>query len=189
MQLDALTGAFQAEATLQGAGSDSSWSRGLGWATAGLAWAFAVTGEPELLSGAERAADYYERHAGVEELPVWDFADPSPAPVPDASAAAAVALGYVLLGRIHPDGSRRGHYERYGRVLLSTIARTALNTDAGTDGVLLRSNYSVPHGRGVDGATAWGDFFVGLALALTEGVVSLEQVLGAATLRYERPVG
>lgn len=189
MQLDALTGAFQAEATLQGAGADSSWSRGLGWATAGLAWAFAVTGEPELLSGAERAADYYQRHAGVEELPAWDFADPSPAPVPDASAAAAVALGYVLLARVHPDGSRRGHYDQSGRVLLATIARTALNTDAGTDGVLLRSNYSVPHGRGVDGATAWGDFFVGLALALTEGVVTLEQVLGAATRRYERPVG
>ena len=185
MQLDPITGAFRAESTLQGAASDSSWSRGLGWATAGLAWAFAVTGEPEFLSGAERAAAYYEERAGLDALPAWDFADPSPSPVPDASAAAAVALGYLILGATHPDAFRGSRHEQSGRALLEVIGRTALNTDPGTDGLLLRSNYSVPHGRGVDGATAWGDFFLGLALALAEGVVPLQRMLGAATPRHE----
>ena len=181
MHLDPLTGAFVEEATLQGVSAASSWSRGMGWAMGGLAWAYAVTGEPELAAVADRVADHYERQAGLDALPAWDFADPSPDRVPDASAAAAVALGYVILGRVHPDTTRAERYARGGRALLDTIARDALNRDATVDGVLLRSNYSVPHGRGVDGATAWGDFFVGLALALSEEVVSLEQVLGAST--------
>lgn len=181
MHLDPLTGAFVEEATLQGASAASSWSRGMGWAIGGLAWAYAVTGEREFASVADRVADHYERQAGLDRLPAWDFADPSPERVPDASAAAAVSLGYVILGQVHPDNTRAQHYARGGRALLDTIGRDALNRDATVDGVLLRSNYSVPHGRGIDGATAWGDFFVGLALALSEEVVSLRQVLGAST--------
>jgi unsaturated chondroitin disaccharide hydrolase len=179
MQMDALTGAFRSESTLQGASSESTWSRGQGWAVAGLAWAYAVTGEPEFLAVTERAAAFYDERAGVDALPPWDFAAPSPDAVPDASAAAAVALGYVILGSTHPDEQARHRYRSAGRTLLTTIGRLAVNTDAETDGILLRSNYSVPHGRGVDGATAWGDFFVGLALALERGVIPIDALFTA----------
>jgi len=178
MQMDALTGAFSSESTLQGASAESAWSRGQGWAIAGLAWAHAVTGEPEFLAVAERVATFYDARSGVDRLPPWDFADPSPDPVPDASAAAAVALGYVILAATHPDAEARHRYRSAGSSLLATIGRLAVNTDAGTDGILLRSNYSVPHGRGVDGATAWGDFFLGLALALERGVIPIDTILG-----------
>lgn len=180
MRLDPVTGAFRGESTLQGAAADSAWSRGQGWAVAGFAWAYAATGEPELLTAAERTAEYYDRRAGVDRLPPWDFADTSPDRVVDASAAAAVALGYLVLAETHPDAPSRDRHAAAARSLLRTIGRDALNTDPGTDGILLRSNYSVPHGRGVDGATAWGDFFVGLALAVADGVLPLTTILGTS---------
>lgn len=180
MRLDPVTGAFLGEETLQGAAPDSAWARGLGWAVGGFAWTYAVTGEPEMLSAAERASRFYLDGSGVEQLPPWDFRDDSPRTVPDASAAAAVALGYLILAEVHPDPASREEYLTLARTLLQTLGREALNGDPDVEGVLLRSNYSVPHGRGVDGATAWGDFFVGLALALEAGVLSVEQVLGTS---------
>lgn len=181
MRLDPISGAFRGESTLQGASADSAWSRGQAWAVSGLAWSFAVTGESEFLVAAERAARYFDERSGVDQLPPWDFADPSPQPIPDASAAAVLALGYLILAETHPDTASRDRYLNAGRSLLVTIGRLALNTDADVDGILIHSNYSVPHGRGVDGATAWGDFFVGLALALAQGVLPIDLVLGRAT--------
>jgi unsaturated chondroitin disaccharide hydrolase len=46
--------------------------------------------------------------------------------------------------------------------------------------VLLHSSYSVPHGLGLDGATAWGDFFFGLAMAVRHDAVPLPLLLGPA---------
>lgn len=178
MRLDPVTGAFRGEATLQGAAADSTWSRGQAWAVAGFACAYAVTQEVEFLTTAERSADYFDRRSGVEHLPPWDFGDQSPAAVPDASAAATLALGYLVLAETHPDAACRDRYSAAGRTLLETVGRLALNTDANVEGILLRSNYSVPHGRGVDGATAWGDFYVGLALALAEGALPVDRIVG-----------
>ncbi|MGH8881848.1 MAG: hypothetical protein ACRD0P_31620, partial [Stackebrandtia sp.] len=67
--------------------------------------------------------------------------------------------------------------EQSGRRLLATLSRRALNRDPDIDGILLHSCYSVPQQVGVDGATAWGDFFYGLALAVATGVLPVERLL------------
>lgn len=177
MQLDPVSGAFLTESTLQGASPDSAWSRGSGWAVGGLSWSYAMTREPELLVAAERAAAYYERMTTPDKLPPWDFSDDSPAAPPDASAAAAVALGYLLLGVSHPDSTARSRFDTAGRGLLDTVTRLAVNRDEGADGILLHSCYSVPRGRGVDGATAWGDFYYGLAMSVAHGALPIEYLL------------
>lgn len=178
MQLDPLSGAFVKESTVQGASSDSSWSRGSGWAICGLAWSYAVTGEPELLSATERAAAYYDGIAPRDELPPWDFTGATQGSPRDASAAAAVALGYLILGSCHPDASARAHFDQAGRDLLAVVSREALNRNPDVDGILLHSCYSVPDDRGVDGTTAWGDFFFGLALAVAVDAVPLSRLIG-----------
>jgi unsaturated chondroitin disaccharide hydrolase len=181
MHLDPLSGAFRAEATLQGASAASSWSRGAGWAVAGLAWSYAAVGEAEFLAVAERVSRHYESSTTPGELPGWDFSDTSAQAPRDASAAAAMALGYLVLGSVHPEPSRRAWFDASARRVLGTLGERALNRDPAVDGTLLRSPYSVPDGRGVEGASAWGDFFYGLALALAQGLVTVEQLLGRAS--------
>lgn len=180
IRLDPLSGAFAAESTLQGASPVSAWSRGSAWAICGLAWSYAMTGETELLSVAERAAAYYDRQTNPDELPPWDFTETTPEAPRDASAAAAVALGYLILGAVHPDLASRKRFDAAARRLLTVVSRLALNRDPQVDGILLHSCYSVPHGRGVDGTTAWGDFFFGLALAVAAGVIPLSALLAPA---------
>jgi unsaturated chondroitin disaccharide hydrolase len=82
-----------------------------------------------------------------------------------------------VLGHVHPDAGARRRYDESGRALLATLTRSALNRDPDVDGVLLHSCYSVPHGRGVDGATAWGDFFYGLAMAVAHGGLPLSHLV------------
>ncbi len=178
MHLDPISGSFLEEATLQGASAKSAWSRGQAWAICGFAWSYAVTGEPELLAAADRAADYYLRNVAPDHLPAWDFTALGDRPPRDASAAAVTALGFQILGLWHPDPDRRDSYRSSADRALDAIGRLALNRDVDVEGILLQSNYSVPHGRGVDGATAWGDFYLGLAAAVQAGVLGLEQLIG-----------
>lgn len=178
MQVEPSTGCFCGESTLQGASAQSSWSRGAGWAVAGLAWSYAMTREPELLAVAERVSANFEAMTLPGELPSWDFADPSSKSPRDASAAAAVALGHLILAAVHPDPVKRSRFDRSGRDLLVTLTRLALNRDRDVDGILLHSCYSAPHNRGVDGATAWGDFFYGLAMAVAHGALPISLILG-----------
>jgi unsaturated chondroitin disaccharide hydrolase len=87
-------------------------------------------------------------------------------------------MGHLVLAQVHPDGTSRGRYEESADRLLATVSRQALNRDPEVDGILLHSCYSVPQGVGVDGATAWGDFYYGLALAVRHGYIGLERLLG-----------
>lgn len=178
LKFDPLTGALVEETTFQGAGAQSSWSRGQAWAVCGFAWSYAATGEQEQLTAAERAAEYFWTHLPRMRLPPWDFAEERADGPRDASAAAVAALGALILGRTHPDPGQRDTFSRQGHELLANVCEQALNRDPETEGILLYSCYSRPHQRGLDGATAWGDFFVGLALALATNRVSLDGALG-----------
>ena len=177
MHFDPVSGAVESESTLQGASARSAWSRGSGWAVGGLAWSYAVTGEPELLAGAERANAFYESVTKPGELPPWDFAETGAGAPRDASATAAVALGHLILAETHPENGSRSRYAESGRALLATLGRLALNRDPAVDGILLHSCYSVPQNVGVGGATAWGDFFYGLAMAVGHGMLPVGRLL------------
>jgi unsaturated chondroitin disaccharide hydrolase len=173
-----LSGAILRRGTFQGASDRSCWSRGQAWVIAGSAWTFAATGEPELLAVADDTADWFWRALPDDALPPWDFGDDSPDAPRDASASAIAALGAVILAQVHNDSGRRHRYAELASQTLEKITATCLNLDPAQDGILLHSCYSKPHGLGMDGATGWGDFFLGLALAAVTGALPLPTVLG-----------
>jgi unsaturated chondroitin disaccharide hydrolase len=179
LRLDPISGAVLQRGTFQGANSSSCWSRGQAWAVCGLAWAFAATGETELLEAADRAAAYFFGHLPNDGVPPWDFTAEQNEHIADASASAATALGCLLLGAYHPSPQDAEGYRAAGTALLADIAQSCLNTDPKRDGLLLRSTYSLPHQTGVEGATAFGDFYFGLALACASGAVSVRKLCGA----------
>lgn len=180
------SGALLHRGTYQGASESSCWSRGQAWAVCGFAWAYAATGEAELLTAAERAAGYFWRMLPDDGVPPWDFSDRSAGATRDASASAVAALGAVILGHVHSDQAQRQGFAWRGADLLARLGGSCLNRDPATAGILLHSCYSKPHGWGVDGAMGWGDFYYGLGLALATGTVTLGAALGFAVTQVRR---
>lgn len=178
LRFDPHTGALVERATFQGAGDSSCWSRGQAWAACGFAWAYAATGETELLEASERAAAYFLDRLPASGVPPWDFSDTDPEAPRDASAATVTALGALILAETHPDPARRTAYAAQGRDVLVAACGTSLNDAPDVDGILVDSCYSKPDGLGIAGATGWGDYFTGLALALATGTVDLPTALG-----------
>lgn len=184
LHLDPLTGAVLSRGTFQGSDDASCWSRGQAWSVCGMAWAFATTGEVELLEAAERSAAYFFDHLPDNGIPPWDFAAEDP--VPDASASAAVALGCLFLERLHPNADAARTYGHVGRALLTDLGESSINTGS-DDGILVHSTYSLPHNRGVDGATGFGDFYAGLALGCAVEVLSLTALAGGEPMTRTVP--
>ncbi len=177
-QFDPRSGALVSRGTFQGAGSQSCWSRGQAWAICGFAWTYAITRELETLSAAERTAAYFWQRLPSDGLVPWDFSDNTADAAHDASASAIAALGVLVLGAVHPDDAARRRYVDDGDRLLRALCAHALNRGPRSDGILLHSCYSKPHNLGVNGATAWGDFFFGLVLAFATGRITLDTMLG-----------
>ena len=126
---------------------------------------------------ATRTAAYFWDHLPPDGVPPWDFSDELAGAERDASASAVAALGTLILGRTHPEERERARHWTQGVELLGRLA-ACMNDAEGTDGILIRSCYSKPHRLGLACATAWGDFFFGLALALAVDAVPLGAVLG-----------
>jgi unsaturated chondroitin disaccharide hydrolase len=176
LSVDPVSGALRERGTFQGAAGGSCWSRGQAWAVSGFAWAYGVTGEWELLEAAERAAAYFFDHLPPNAVPPWDFTAGDGSTL-DASASAAVALGCLFLAESHPDRTAAATYGAAANALLGALADNCLNTDEKRDGLLEHSCYSRPHNLGTDSATAWGDFYFGLALALAAGKIPVSMLL------------
>jgi unsaturated chondroitin disaccharide hydrolase len=175
-RFDPLSGSLLSRGTYQGSAADSCWSRGQAWALCGFAWGYTVTRDVELLTTAERCARYFWSNLPADGVPPWDFSDRAPDATRDASAAAIAALGALILAEAHPDPAIRGRFREQGASLLLGLHNRCVNRDETSDGVVLHSCYSKPHGLAVDGAVAWGDFYHGLALALALGVLDLASI-------------
>lgn len=189
LTVDPVSGALLDRGTFQGASGGSCWSRGQAWAVCGFAWAFGMTGERELLEASERAAAYFFDHLPADAVPPWDFAADDGS-TRDTSASAAVALGCMFLAESHPDRATAATYRTAAKTVLNALAANCLNTDKERDGVLQHGCYSRPHDLGTDSATAWGDFYFGLALAVTAGKIPISLLLRDDGPGYaERPPG
>jgi hypothetical protein len=68
-------------------------------------------------------------------------------------------------------------WSNLGRELLVRLDCACVNKSSEVDGILLRSCYSRPHGLGLNGAVAWGDFYYGLAIAFSMQLLRLDQMI------------
>ena len=133
--------------TINGYSAESTWARGQAWAVHGLVSAYRGSGDGELRAAAERAARFFVERLPADLIPPWDFDAPAGGPR-DASADAIVASALLDLGD-----------SEIALELLHALVATCLNR-GDEDGLLLHCCYRHPLGRGLDCATAWGDFFL-----------------------------
>jgi unsaturated chondroitin disaccharide hydrolase len=183
VRYDSIDGSIRWRGTFQGANDRSCWSRGQAWGIAGFAWAWLATGEQEFRDTAERAARYFMDTMHQGSLPPWDFGDvDEPDVLPDASAGAITALGLLILASAG-DGASAEQHRDDAKALLIDCAEQAQNHDTAQEGILPLSCYSRPHSKGVYGATAWGDFYYGLALALATGRLQISDLVHTTSAR------
>lgn len=144
------TGKVLHRGTIHGYSDRSTWARGQAWGLHGFAMAYLATRNPTFHETAERLSTYFARRLPPNGQSYWDLCDPSiPAADPDTSATAIAASGWLSMDGRWPD---------LGKRLLEGLAASQLNAEA--QGILSNSTAYKMQGRGVRGATTWGDYFL-----------------------------
>jgi unsaturated chondroitin disaccharide hydrolase len=137
--------------TLQGAGPETTWSRGHAWAQYGLVVMFRYTRDPRYLEAAMRLADHFLQHLPADHVSPWDFQ--SDIKYRDVSATAIVTSSLFEMVRYVEDPVRRRHYQDEADAMLAALSRppcfaTAADTncllDHSVQYLALNSNVDVP---------------------------------------------
>src|SRR5712672_2361993 len=80
--------------TAQGAGTNTTWSRGQAWALYGFTMVYRYTQDTRFLATAQQLADYFINNLPPDFVPYWDFSQSGTAP--RYSSAAAIAAAGLL---------------------------------------------------------------------------------------------
>jgi len=165
VEYDVVSGGRKRGYTFQGAGDESAWSRGQGWAIYGYVNSAREAGQRRYLELAEQLADYYVKRLAGRQVPPWDFdATGADADIKDTAAAAVISSALLELGRMHPDAVAASKWTGRGLAMLEALCRDELAREPSHRGLLKNSCYSKPHNEGVRSATMFGDFFFTEAL-------------------------
>jgi unsaturated chondroitin disaccharide hydrolase len=143
--------------TVQGAGTETTWSRGQAWGIYGFTMVYRYIQDPRFLNTAQQLADYFINHLPADFVPYWDFSQSGTAPR-DSSAAAIAAAGLLELSAyVAPaDGAR---YRAAALNIQSSLSSPAYlgNTTAG-DGIILHGTANAPGGD-TNKSLIYGDYY------------------------------
>lgn len=154
-RFDPDTGAAIGGDTYQGKAPGSRWSRGLGWAIAGLSMLGEMVPNEAYLAAARRGAAFYQANVPEDLVPYWDFdVEPTADEPRDSSAASISAYGMLRLARATSDAALHHFALRILRSLSGTYAEAAPR-----QALLGHATADLPHGLGIDGATGYGDYY------------------------------
>lgn len=163
---DPETGAPLKGTTHQGFSDQSCWSRGQAWGIYGFALNHRHAPQLGLLDASVRLADYFLAHLPRNGVAYWDlsFGEGSAEPW-DSSASAIAVCGLLELAEQLPPGAKAQHYRAEAQRILLGLIETCAARPPQSTALLLHGVYHKPHGRGVDEANLWGDYFYLEALA------------------------
>jgi unsaturated chondroitin disaccharide hydrolase len=165
VEYDVVSGERKRGYTFQGAGDESAWTRGQGWAIYGYVNSARETKRRRYLDLAQQLADYYMRRLAGRQVPPWDFdATAADADIKDTAAAAVISSAFLEMGRVHPDAATGVSWTERGLAMLEALCRDEFARETSHRGLLKNSCYSKPHNEGVRSATMFGDFYFTEAL-------------------------
>lgn len=158
---DRATGSVTRKGTRQGAGPDTTWSRGQAWAIYGFTIAFRETGDARFLDTARRCADYYLDNLPADGVPYWDFSLNGVAGEPrDSSAGAVAASGLAELSLVETDTALAGRYAHAARSAVCALtSRTYLADSEPGLHVLRHGTLNKPGGH-YDSGLPYGDYYL-----------------------------
>lgn len=155
----------------QGAGPDSSWSRGAAWALHGLANTYRYTGEKKYLQGAQRVAHYFLAMLPEDHIAHWDFraAENLEAEPRDTSAASCAASGLLELAYALPEVEGRPYREAAEQILLSLTRNYGTWDQPEHEAILRCGTGNKPAGENIHVSLIYGDYYYVEALAKLKG--------------------
>jgi len=144
--------------THQGAGTETTWSRGQAWGLYGFTMVYRYTQDPRFLTTAQQLADYFILHLPTDFVPYWDFSQSGTAPR-DSSAAAIAAAGLLELSTYVATQADHDKYRNAALSILSSLSSpTYLGDRLATDGILLHGTSNAPGGD-TDKSLIYGDYY------------------------------
>jgi hypothetical protein len=167
---DPVTGNLERTVTWQGYSDSSAWARGQAWAIHGLATAYRYSGNRELLSAAERAADWFIAHIPPDGVPYWDLRHPTiPSVERDASAGAIAASGLLDLAR-SAGAAKRDIYRAAALRILRTLATAYRPESPSISSILTHSVGGKPQNAEVDVGLIYADYYFIEAILRSKGM-------------------
>jgi hypothetical protein len=151
-------GSVQSKFTVQGAGTETTWSRGQAWAIYGFTMTYRFTKDPRFLATAQGLADYFINNLPSDFVPYWDFSQCCSAPR-DSSAAAIAAAGLLELSTYVATSTDQQRYYNAARNIQASLSSAAYLADlTASDGILLHGSANVPGGD-YDKSLIYGDYY------------------------------
>ncbi|MDB4915215.1 MAG: glycosyl hydrolase family 88 [Gemmatimonadetes bacterium] len=167
---DPATGSLERTVTWQGYADTSTWARGQAWAIHGLSAAYGHSPKAELLTDAQKAADWFIAHLPADAVPYWDFKDPAIPNAPrDASAAAIAASGLYDLAR-KSDAASAERYRGAADRITESLALRYMASPTASGAILSHSTGQLPQHAEVDVGIVYADYYFVEALLRRKGI-------------------
>ena len=151
-----------------GSGEDSAWARGQAWAIYGFSMAYRYTKQPDFLDAAVSAANYFLQNLPEDQIPWYDFKEPSiPNATKDASAAAIAASGLIELFSFT---NNHVYFNTAVDILNSLMSEKYSSKNSDDSSILLRSTI---HRGDNERGTVYADYY------FLEALIRYKKQIGA----------
>lgn len=147
--------------TAQGAGDESTWSRGQSWGMYGPLLTYIYVEDESVIATFKSTLNYYLAHLPEDYVAYWDLSFTT-GDEPRDSSSASIALCAILEGIKHLDEGDpdRAVYTAAAKNIMNSLIDNYLAASLPeANGLLLHGTYSKPGGTGVDEMNIWGDYF------------------------------
>ncbi len=152
------TGKIINKGTLQGAGDETTWSRGQAWGIYGFVVTYRYTRNKKFLKTAERLADYFIKHLPKDHVSPWDFQ--SDIHYRDVSATSITASALFEMIKYIKNDSLKNYYEYQAEAMLTSLCELPYFTDRkNTNCILDHSVQYLPINSNVDVPAIFADFY------------------------------
>ena len=152
------TGEIINKGTLQGAGDETTWSRGQAWGIYGFVAAYRYTKDKKFLEVAERLADYFINHLPEDHVSPWDFQ--SDIYYRDVSATSITVSALFEMIKYIKDDSLRNYYKNQAEAMLISLCKPPYFTEGkNTSCILDHSVQYLPINSNVDVPAIFADYY------------------------------
>jgi len=160
---DMSNGKVLKRATSQGAGDESAWARGQGWALYGYTMVYRFTKDKRYLDQAKHIAAFILKNPAMpaDRIPYWDFNAPDiPNTYRDASAAAIIASALLELGQYSTKKERETYIPEAKKMLVSLSADPYWAKTGTNGGFLLKHSVgALPLKSEIDVPLTYADYY------------------------------